>query len=162
VSPPGPAPITRIFFFAVMALCCVRSFHLIGKQASTMRSIRKKGELYPSSTQLLVFTVLMDPSCPVMAMQQDKRQQAGKQVAVCATAGNGCRFPPLKFFDPNIGRTGRIVRAGYGVVLIGAGLALSGYSLWICLGLVAAGAFGLFEAARGWCLMRACGLKTRL
>ena len=68
----------------------------------------------------------------------------------------------MKFFDPNIGRTGRIVRAVYGVILIGAGLALSGYSLWICLALVTAGAFGLFEAARGWCLMRACGIKTRL
>jgi len=70
--------------------------------------------------------------------------------------------PPVKFFDPNIGRTGRIVRAVYGVILIGAGLWLGSYSLWICLALVAAGALGLFEAFRGWCIMRACGIKTRL
>ena len=68
----------------------------------------------------------------------------------------------MKFFDPNMGRTGRIVRAVYGVILICAGLALSRYSLWICLALVAAGAFGLFEAVRGWCIMRACGIKTKL
>ena len=68
----------------------------------------------------------------------------------------------MKFFDPNIGKTGRIARAVYGLVLVIAGLALSGYSLWICLALVAAGALGLFEAFRGWCIMRACGIKTRL
>ena len=68
----------------------------------------------------------------------------------------------MKFFDPNIGRTGRIVRAVYGVILIGAGLWLGSYSLWICLAFVAAGALGLFEAFRGWCIMRACGIKTRL
>ena len=68
----------------------------------------------------------------------------------------------MKFFDPNIGRTGRIVRAVYGVILIGAGLWLGSYSLWLCLALVAAGALGLFEAFRGWCVMRACGIKTRL
>ena len=66
-----------------------------------------------------------------------------------------------RFFAPNLDRTGRIVRAVYGVVLAGTGLALRGYSLWLCLALVAAGVFGLFEAFRGWCLVRACGIKTR-
>jgi len=28
--------------------------------------------------------------------------------------------------------------------------------------LAAAGAFVLFEALRGWCALRACGIKTRL
>jgi hypothetical protein len=35
------------------------------------------------------------------------------------------------------------------------------YSLWACLALVVVGVFGLFEAARGWCVARACGIKTR-
>jgi hypothetical protein len=72
------------------------------------------------------------------------------------------RFGMKNFFAPNLERKGRIVRAGYGMILVCAGVALSGYSPWICLALVAAGAVGLFEAFRGWCVVRACGIKTRL
>jgi hypothetical protein len=68
----------------------------------------------------------------------------------------------MKLFSPNIGRAGRIVRAALGLIAICAGLALSGYSYWVCLGLVAVGGFSLFEGARGWCLARACGIKTKL
>lgn len=68
----------------------------------------------------------------------------------------------MKFFDPNIGRTGRILRAIFGVACIVAGLALSDCSPWLCFALVGAGVFGLFEAARGWCLARACGIRTKL
>ena len=53
------------------------------------------------------------------------------------------------------------MRACFGVACVFAGLALSGYSLWLCLTLVGAGILGLFEAARGWCLARACGIKTK-
>ena len=67
----------------------------------------------------------------------------------------------MKFLTPNIGRTGRILRAVFGVACIVAGLVLCGYSLWVCLAFVALGIFGLFEAARGWCFARACGIKTR-
>lgn len=67
----------------------------------------------------------------------------------------------MKFLTPNIGRTGRILRAAFGVACIVAGLVLFGYSLWVCLAFVALGVFGLFEAARGWCFARACGIKTR-
>jgi hypothetical protein len=28
--------------------------------------------------------------------------------------------------------------------------------------LIGVGAFGLLEVARGWCLARACGIKTKL
>ena len=66
------------------------------------------------------------------------------------------------FFDRNIDRRGRIVRAVWGVVMIVAGALLSARSGWICFLLVASGGFALYEAARGWCLMRACGVKTRL
>ena len=66
------------------------------------------------------------------------------------------------FFARNIDRTGRIVRAAGGVALIIAGVLLSGRSGWVCFLLVASGVFALCEAARGWCLMRACGIKTKL
>ena len=39
---------------------------------------------------------------------------------------------------------------------------LSGRSGWACFFLVAFGVFALYEAARGWCLLRACGIKTKL
>jgi hypothetical protein len=32
---------------------------------------------------------------------------------------------------------------------------------WLAVLLAMAGVFGLFEALRGWCLMRACGVKTK-
>jgi O-antigen ligase len=66
------------------------------------------------------------------------------------------------FFAQNIDRTGRIVRAAGGVALIIAGILLSGRSGWACFLLVAGGVFALYEGVRGWCLMRACGIKTKL
>jgi hypothetical protein len=67
-----------------------------------------------------------------------------------------------QFFARNIDRRGRIVRAVFGVALIIAAILLSGRSGWVCSLLVAFGVFALYEAARGWCLMRACGIKTKL
>jgi hypothetical protein len=37
-----------------------------------------------------------------------------------------------------------------------------GVSAWLGLALAAFGAFMLFEALRGWCAVRACGIKTKL
>jgi hypothetical protein len=67
-----------------------------------------------------------------------------------------------KFFAPNITRLGRIVRAVWGLALVIAGLLLLARNKWICLVLLALGAFALYEAVRGWCVMRACGIKTKL
>jgi hypothetical protein len=67
-----------------------------------------------------------------------------------------------KFFSPNINGAGRILRAVFGVALIITGLLLSQSSHWICTALVLTGGFVLFEAARGWCFLRACGIKTKL
>jgi hypothetical protein len=65
----------------------------------------------------------------------------------------------MKFFTPNIRTPGRIARGLCGMASLAAawfyreqavaGIALAG-----------SGLFMLFEAARGWCLARACGLKT--
>ena len=66
------------------------------------------------------------------------------------------------FFAKNIDRRGRIVRAVWGAALIVAGLLLRQRSGWACLALLAFGVFALYEAGRGWCVMRACGIKTKL
>ena len=66
------------------------------------------------------------------------------------------------FFAPNIHRKGRLVRGLIGLaLLVGAVLGFS-ESVWVAALLAAGGVFGLFEALRGWCLARACGIKTRL
>ena len=65
------------------------------------------------------------------------------------------------FFSRNIDNRGRFVR-GLGAValLVGAPFSFS-LSVWLGLELAVSGLFGLIEALRGWCLLRACGIKTR-
>jgi hypothetical protein len=67
-----------------------------------------------------------------------------------------------KFFAPNLDSKGRLLRAAGAAALIGAGLWLHETGGWLCFALVAAGGFVLFEAVRGWCVMRACGIKTKI
>jgi hypothetical protein len=55
-----------------------------------------------------------------------------------------------------------VARAIWGLALLGVGLALYSRSRWAFALLAAAGVFSLFEAFRGWCVMRACGIKTKL
>ena len=65
-------------------------------------------------------------------------------------------------FARNISNTGRLVRGlGALALLLGAGLGLF-VSIWLGMVLAVSGVLVLFEALRGWCLLRACGLKTRL
>ncbi len=65
-------------------------------------------------------------------------------------------------FSRNIGNTGRLVR-GLGAValLLGAGIGFF-VSIWLGVALAVSSVFVLFKALRGWCVLRACGLKTRL
>lgn len=67
-----------------------------------------------------------------------------------------------KFFQPNIGPAGRWVR-GIGAVgmFVAAGFVFR-VSAWGGILLLAFGVFMLFEALRGWCGVRACGIKTKL
>ncbi len=67
-----------------------------------------------------------------------------------------------KFFERNIDRRGRIVRAVWGAMLVLGGLLVWDRSGWISLALVGFGVFAFYEAARGWCLVRACGIRTKL
>ncbi len=67
-----------------------------------------------------------------------------------------------RFFAPNIDRKGRLIRALYGCVMV-----ISGWLLQRArhpgLGVAAilAGGFAWLEAVRGWCVVRACGIKTK-
>jgi hypothetical protein len=67
------------------------------------------------------------------------------------------------FFRPNIKRQGRIARGAIGTLCLIAGIVIAGdYNLWFGLIFVVAGLFAIFEALRGWCLARACGIKTKI
>jgi hypothetical protein len=66
-----------------------------------------------------------------------------------------------RFWSPNLERKGRRVRGGGALALLVAAAVVAGESLWAAGIFAAAGGFSLFEAVRGWCLLRACGLKTR-
>jgi hypothetical protein len=67
-----------------------------------------------------------------------------------------------RFFSPNIDRKGRIVRGAIAAGLfIGAWFAF-GQSLLLGIVLTIWAVFTLFEALRGWCVVRACGIKTKL
>jgi hypothetical protein len=67
-----------------------------------------------------------------------------------------------KFFNPNIGTAGRVVRAlwGFGLLAISFFLFESHWIVSIGLGFFAV--FAFYEAIRGWCIMRACGIKTKI
>ena len=67
-----------------------------------------------------------------------------------------------KLFAPNITGRGRIFRGVCGLVLVAAGVVLALLAnRWLGVVVVLAGGFSLFEAVRGWCVMRACGIKTK-
>ena len=67
-----------------------------------------------------------------------------------------------RFFVANIGPAGRLVRGLMGLALLVGAVFSFRQSMWLAVVLAAAGVFGLLEALRGWCLMRACGIKTKL
>ena len=67
-----------------------------------------------------------------------------------------------RFFQPNIKRNGRIVRGVLGAITLVAGIIVAGDVSLLGLILVVAGLFAIYEALSGWCLARACGVKTKL
>ena len=64
---------------------------------------------------------------------------------------------------PNINTKGRLIRAILSILILGVGAYgyFSNWPFWICAILLLAGLFIAFEAVKGWCLARACGIKTR-
>jgi hypothetical protein len=66
------------------------------------------------------------------------------------------------FFRPNIGRQGRFARGVIGTLCLIAGIIVVDFKLWLGLIFVVAGLFAIYEALRGWCFARACGIKTKI
>ena len=66
------------------------------------------------------------------------------------------------FFAPNLERNGRLVRGISGALLLIGGIMALKWSVLAAIILFCSAAFTLFEAVRGWCVMRACGIKTKL
>lgn len=67
-----------------------------------------------------------------------------------------------KLFARNITTGGRILRGGIGLALLAGGVYAVTQIVWVGVVLLVSAGFVLFEALRGWCVMRACGIKTRL
>ena len=68
----------------------------------------------------------------------------------------------MSFFRRNIQKNGRIARGVMGGLCLVAGIIVAGdITLWGLI-LVVAGLFAIFEAISGWCLARACGIKTKM
>jgi hypothetical protein len=66
------------------------------------------------------------------------------------------------FFSRNIDNKGRLIRGvGALLLLVGAGFGFMS-SIWLGFPLLISGVFVAFEAVRGWCALRACGIRTRL
>jgi len=66
------------------------------------------------------------------------------------------------FFSRNIDNKGRLIRGlGALALLVGAGFGFT-VSVWLGIALLTSGVFVAFEALRGWCALRACGIKTKL
>src|SRR5690348_15600829 len=66
-----------------------------------------------------------------------------------------------KVFAPNIGSTGRIIRAFIAVALFVAAFLAYRISLWLSILLIANGGLAVVETLHGWCVRRAGGVKTR-
>lgn len=67
-----------------------------------------------------------------------------------------------QFFRPNLKRQGRIARGVIGCLCLIAGIITVDYLLWLGLILIVAGLFAIGEALSGWCVARACGLRTKI
>jgi hypothetical protein len=67
-----------------------------------------------------------------------------------------------RLFARNITNAGRALRGAMGVLLLLGGLYALMHLVWLGVVILLCAAFVLFEAIRGWCVVRACGIKTRI
>jgi hypothetical protein len=65
-------------------------------------------------------------------------------------------------FTANLGFKGRVVRASAAAILLLAAILSFRYSVLLGLPLISGGLFVLFEALHGWCVLRACAIRTKL
>jgi hypothetical protein len=70
----------------------------------------------------------------------------------------------MSFFQPNIGSKGRVLRGIAALAFLLGALGLWWWEgpLFLVIGLAVASGFTAFEAGRGWCVARACGIKTKI
>jgi len=69
----------------------------------------------------------------------------------------------MSFWSANIERRGRIARGITALVMFAAAFIFHRHGIAWCAWLLAfTGAFTLYEALRGWCVLRACKIKTPL
>ena len=66
-----------------------------------------------------------------------------------------------RFFKANLDRNGRMARGVMGSLCLIAGIILVDFTLWLGLIFVVAGLFAIVESVSGWCVARACGIRTR-
>ena len=66
-----------------------------------------------------------------------------------------------RFFSRNLDFRGRMARGVIGTICLIAGIVTVDFSLRFGLVFVVAGLFAIFEAIRGWCFARACGIRTK-
>jgi hypothetical protein len=66
-----------------------------------------------------------------------------------------------RFFKANLDRHGRMARGVMGALCLIAGIILVDFLLWLGLIFVVAGLFAIAESVSGWCVARACGIRTR-
>jgi hypothetical protein len=66
-----------------------------------------------------------------------------------------------RFFKPNLNFRGRMARGVIGTLCLIAGIVLVDYRLWLGLIFVVAGLFAMIEAVARWCVVRACGVRTK-
>jgi hypothetical protein len=68
-----------------------------------------------------------------------------------------------RFFNKNLNSSGRRARGVIGAIVLIGGIIVAGdYLWWAGLIFVFAGLFAIFEAVSGWCLLRACGIRTKM
>ncbi len=68
----------------------------------------------------------------------------------------------MAFWTPNIDHRGRIIRGIMAIVLfIAAFIAHRKGIEWLAIILAISGIVGVVETVRGWCVLRACKVKTR-
>ena len=67
-----------------------------------------------------------------------------------------------RFFRPNLDRHGRMARGVIGALCLIAGIIVAGdVEWWVGLIFVVAGLFAIVEAISRWCVVRACGIRTK-
>ena len=67
----------------------------------------------------------------------------------------------MSFLRPNLDSKGRIIRAIGALVMAIAAVLTWSHSRTAGIALAGSALFVAFEAARGWCIARACGVKTK-